>query len=425
MNKCKRPNIATKILWICLLYLHYNVVVLYAQNAQSDVPVNFNRNISVWEDIYHPSVFYFPLGEHLLIHNFQNNAIMLAALDELVKSKQTVEAIDTIEIIGACSPIGSKEFNLNLALNRCKALHSYLQQMHPQVLERLPIKLTIIGVDTLGYNILRELKPPLTTRQIWDRLQYAAIRLKMKDGSSIIPGSDKPKALFSDDTEVPEVIEPMYSMRDTVFLRDTVHITTTQYIRADEPVKMSKPLRVALKTNLLYDAALLPNLTAEWYAGKQWSLAVEGNWSWWTFGNSIQNQWVHRIQVAGIELRRWFSLPYPLHGHAVGVYSMIGDYDIRLFPKDENSIGHLSYRSWSTGLSYAYSFPLARRFNLELGLAAGYVGGRHYRYNYSMSHDHWAQLTTYNKNYIGPTRVGVSLVWLLGADNYTKDIKNK
>jgi hypothetical protein len=193
---------------------------------------------------------------------------------------------------------------------------------------------------------------------------------------------------------------------------------TTENAPAREREKT--PVYAVLKTNLLYDAALLPNLSVEWYMGKDWSLAAEGNWSWWTFDRPIQNWWYHRIQVGGIELRKWVKSPYPLHGHALGVYTMLGNYDVRFFTEDEYTKGSLSYQSWSAGLSYNYSFPIARRLNLEFGVAFGYMGGRYYEYDYCLTHDHWAQRAMYNRNYFGPTRIGLSLVWLLGAGNDEK-----
>ena len=384
----------------------------------SEVSVDVNRDISVWQGDY-PSVFYFPLDRYLLIRDYRSNAVMLDALDELVKSRQVLEALESIEIIGACSPTGGEEYNLKLALSRCMALRSYLRWKHLSFAESFPIRFSIIGMDKLGYTILKEQRPPLSEKQIGDRLQYAAIRLKMKDGSSIIPGANRPKGVFSADTEgFSRPAEPMYNLRDTVivFLRDTLYLTGTG---ADGPLKRPKPLLLALKTNLLYDLALLPNLTAECYLGKQWSLAIESNWNWWSFGNPVQNQWHYRVQTAGLEVRRWFKSPSPLHGHALGVYSMAGNYDIRFSPKDENSLGDLSYRSWSAGLSYAYSFPVARQLNLELGLAVGYMGGPYYKYNYCMIHERWERQVMYSRNYIGPTRVGVSLVWLLGKNKDT------
>lgn len=392
----------------------------------SNISADTNRDISVWEGNNYPSAFYFPIDRHLLLRNYHNNTIMLTALDELIESKQVIEALDTIEITGACSPVGGEEYNLKLALSRCMALRSYLRQMHSQLAKSVPIKFNIIGIDRFGYNMLKKQNPPFTEKQIWDRLQYAAIRLKMKDGSYIIPGADKQRTSFNLDTLKPSVFrETRHNMRDTVFLKcDTIYITTTQYMHTGEFAKTPKPLHLAFKTNLLYDAAFLPNLTVEWYMGKQWSLAIEGNWSWWKFNHPIQNWWYHRIQAGGIELRRWFNSPYPLRGHALGIYSMIGNYDVRFFTKNEYTKGDLSYLSWSAGLSYAYSFSIARKLNLELGLAIGYLGGRYYKYDYCMAHAHWAKQGMYNRNYIGPTRVGVSLVWLLGAGNDEKSRNN-
>jgi Protein of unknown function (DUF3575). len=166
----------------------------------------------------------------------------------------------------------------------------------------------------------------------------------------------------------------------------------------------------ALKNNLFYDVALLPNLTAEVYLGKQLSLAIAGSLSWWTFNSDR----FYRIQSVGAELRYWINSPYPLHGHAVGVYSMVGNYDIRLLSQNEDSKGWLSYGSWSAGLSYAYSVPVANRVNLEFGLAVGYLGGKYYDYHYCLIHDRWERQAEYNRNYFGPTRVGVSIVWMLG-----------
>ena len=178
----------------------------------------------------------------------------------------------------------------------------------------------------------------------------------------------------------------------------------------------------AVKNNLIYDAVLLPNLTAEVYLGKQFSLAIEGNWSWWSSQKTMKSDLFYRIQSAGTELRYWFNSNYPLHGHAVGIYSMVGDYDIRLFTKNEDSKGWLSYGSWSAGLSYAYSMPIANRVNLEYGLAVGYLGGKYYEYKYCMPEGHWErQVEHKNMNYFGLTRVGVSIVWLFGNGNTIKN----
>ena len=404
----------------------------------SSPPASFmtgNHKISVWKNDHYPLVLYFPIDEYLLNRDYRNNNTMLTALDEMLTSDHIIENIDTIEILGACSPIGSPGYNNKLSYNRCLSLRSYLYREHPQISETFPIQMIYIGIDRLGYSILSQKEEQLSEKEKWDVLQYAAIRLRMKDNSYIIPGEHDLKSDIQPEAKEEQNTAPyntIYLKPDTVYIRDTIVIVrdTVLIVHTPEqtpPSSSSKrPVFVALKTNLLYDAALLPNLSAEIYLGKKWSLAVEGNWSWWTFDKPIQNQWFHRIQAGGAELRYWVKSPYPLNGHAIGIYSLLGNYDVRMFTKNEDTPGYVSPKSWSAGLSYGYSMPISNRFNLEFGVAFGYVGGKYYEYDYCMRHEQWEKGThdhekVYKSNYFGPTRVGVSLVWLLGTGNNPKD----
>jgi hypothetical protein len=294
-------------------------------------------------------------------------------------------------------------------------MRSYLRWKHLEVAERFPIRMNVVGIDHVGFDLLNRKNPPLTPTERRDMLQYAAIRLKMKDGSYIVPDPAGPRYI----TAPPEIVrDTVYVEREPVIVRDTVFIQIVDTVTVHLPeARTKKPLHLAVKTNLLYDAMLLPNLTAEVWLGNRWSLAVEGSWSWWSFGNPVQEQWVHRIQTAGAELRYWVKSPYPLHGHALGAYGMSGNYDMRLFPRNEHSKGELSYGSWSAGLSYAYSMPIARKLNLEFGFALGYVEGKYYKYDYCMRHQEWNKRAAYNRHYFGPTRIGISLVWLPATGN--------
>lgn len=411
--------------WLCNVHL-FAQDVQYGRNLKTEKPVPESADLtrresrpkSVWQGRYYPSVFYFPIDKHVLMRHYLGNAIMLDALDDHLRAHRYTAAVDTIEIIGACSPVASKKYNMALAAKRCRALKEYIEQNHPGLLEEVPVHYSVIGIDSLGYDILRQKEPTLTQKQLWDNLQYVAIRLIMKDGTSLTPSAEVP---------VQKEVTKVVTKTDTIF--QLVQHRDTVYLKPDCPdcpelpaYRPKKPLYVALKTNLIYDLLLVPNLSLEWYVGNNWSLAAEGNWTWNTTGGKPENRWYYRIQMAGVELRRWIKSPHPLQGHAVGLYGMIGDYDIRLFPKDESSQGELSRRSWSAGLSYGYSMPIARRLNLEFGAAAGCVWGVYYKYNF-LREDKYGQLIKYNRKYIGLTRLNVSLVWMLGEDNNYKKKK--
>jgi len=209
-------------------------------------------------------------------------------------------------------------------------------------------------------------------------------------------------------------IDKKYVSRDTMFLKKSIVVINTLN------QNNRKPVYIAIKNNLLYDAVLLPNLSVEAYLGAQWSLALNGNLSWWRFNEPVQHEWYHRIQTVGAELRYWYDSPFPLHGQAIGLYGTTGNYDLRLFPTNANSNGWQSNRSWSVGLSYAYSVPISCYFNMEFGISLGYVGGKYYKYNYCLEDEWWAQQEEKNRHYFGPTQAGVSLVWLIGSGNSRK-----
>ena len=77
--------------------------------------------------------------------------------------------------------------------------------------------------------------------------------------------------------------------------------------------------------------------------------------------------------------------------------------------------------NYTIGAEYGYSMPVARRLNIDFSLAAGYMGGRYYEYTPLDGHYVWQ--ATKNRKWIGPTKVEVSLVWLLGHGNYNTKTK--
>jgi outer membrane protein OmpA-like peptidoglycan-associated protein len=171
--------------------------------------------------------------------------------------------------------------------------------------------------------------------------------------------------------------------------------------------------RFAVKTNLLYDAVLLPNVAVELPVGQQWSVEIEGQLAWWNTKVNHNSCW--RIQTIGVEARRWLgnkTLTSSLKGHYLGVYGMAGTYDIKFRDKD----GHLSDMSYSAGISYGYSLPVSRRFNFEFGIAVGYLGGKYKDYDqYDVQNGIFPLIEKKNLHYFGPTKAKVSLVWIIGG----------
>ena len=70
------------------------------------------------------------------------------------------------------------------------------------------------------------------------------------------------------------------------------------------------------------------------------------------------------------------------------------------------------------GVEYGYSAPIARRLNLDFSLGIGYQGGTYHEYVPIDNHYVWQ--STRKRNWFGPTKLEVSLVWLIGRGNYHK-----
>lgn len=172
---------------------------------------------------------------------------------------------------------------------------------------------------------------------------------------------------------------------------------------------------MAVKTNLLYDALITPNIGVEFYLGKRWSVA--GNWmyAWW---KSDPDSWYHRTYGGDLEIRKWFgrkSSEKPLQGWHIGLYGQMVTYDF-----EWGGRGYLGDRwSWAGGLSVGYSTPIAKRLNLDFNLGVGYLGGEYKEY--LPIDDCYVWQVTKQRHWFGPTKAEVSLVWLIGRGNINYD----
>lgn len=175
-------------------------------------------------------------------------------------------------------------------------------------------------------------------------------------------------------------------------------------------------LYLALKTNALYDLALIPNIGAEIHLGKNFTVGVNWHYAWWKSDAAL---WYWRTYGGDLNARFWFgeaAQRKPLTGHHVGLYGQIVTYDFLVGAK-----GILADRwSWGAGVEYGYSWPLAERLNLDVTLGVGYHTGQFYEY--APIDNCYVWQATKNRKYIGPTKFEVSLVWLFGCAN-TNDMK--
>ena len=160
--------------------------------------------------------------------------------------------------------------------------------------------------------------------------------------------------------------------------------------------------RLAIKTNLLYDAILMPSLEVEYRIDDRWSVAVEGSVAWWKRDRRHKYYQIATILPEG---RYWFGTKKPWHGHYVGVFAGGSWYDL------EN--GERGYKGefFTTGVSYGYMFPIGRSLSIEAGLGVGFLYTTYEEY--LPIDGHYVYQQTSRTNWFGPVKVKLALVWRL------------
>lgn len=379
------------------------------------------------------AILNFRVNSTLLERDFMNNAATLDVIHKTLMNKELLTAMEFITITAAASPDGNTAANERLAGGRAMAIKNFIMWKYP-FMERDRIFTFSIGEDWSGLRkmVYDDNNTPNRRKvlEILDRESDGDTKrgqLKRIGGGAAwryIADNMLPKLRggaacmihFREDPEPETVVEPRV---DTVFIE---RVTEVERIVKIEPepvvVKVREPYYWAVKSNMLYDAVLLPDLALEFSLGRKWSVEFGGQWAWWNSYGDHHNCW--RIQVAGIEGRRWLgdrNKRRPLSGHYLGLYGMAGTYDVRL----GGNTGYLSNMSYSAGVSYGYSLPVARSWNVEFGLAVGYMGGRYDTYSvFNEQENIFYRGGRHEKSYFGPTRLRISIVWLPGGKNPRK-----
>lgn len=173
-------------------------------------------------------------------------------------------------------------------------------------------------------------------------------------------------------------------------------------------VSQPETYRFALRTNLLYDAFLLPTLGVEWRVNRDWGVKLDGSLSWW--GSNSDK--VQKVWLLNPEVRRYLLRDRRFYVGASGSY---GEYNIykypvgSLFSKDTGYQGTL----WSAGVTVGYQLCLSPHFSVDFNLGLGYTRSKYDSFGMTDG-VRVSKERGKTKNFFGPTQAGISLVWILG-----------
>jgi len=170
---------------------------------------------------------------------------------------------------------------------------------------------------------------------------------------------------------------------------------------------------VGLKTNLLADGFLNPNIGMEVGLAPKWTLDLSGQYNGWVLSHG--RRWKHwAVQP---EARYWFCDRFS--GHFVALHAHCGQYNIggfngrvNLFGTDARKLRETRYQGWfgGAGIAYGYAWILGRHWNLEAEIGVGYSYTRYDRFRCTGCGKKTA--TDRPHHYVGPTKAAINLVYL-------------
>ncbi len=408
------------VLCILLTLLIYNQH-LVAEEQRTEIKIDFRVNTAHIDP------------------GFANNA---TRLDEIVEylnllDSDSTRTVTSVSFCGTASPEGSYELNRSLAGARLAELErlirgrvqipdsivsrddSYIpwnflrEQIAQSDLARKDTILKILAEDAvlaedpdngkLADRRIIQLKR-LDNRRTWDTLCDRYFSRMRSAVAVIITTADRRTLTIEAADFTPSWPEPTVC---SVSLPDGIY-------KVPATRRSHRQFRMALHTNMLYDALLLPNIGAEFHLGGNWS--VGGNWmyAWWS-RDSRHRYW--RAYGGDLHARYWFGKEArrrPLTGHHAGIYGQILTYDFEFGGK-----GYQGGR-WTKGfgIDYGYSLPVARHLNIDFSVGIGYATGEYKKYHPEDNCYVWE--STHILKWFGPTKAEVSLVWLIGGESSWK-----
>lgn len=366
----------------------------------------------------------FPVARTEVLPDFGDNQRELGRLCHVIDSLRRDPGVQLnhISICGYASPEGSYDSNERLARDRTHSLGLYLSEHCGLPLG--DITMTHVAEDWQG------LRRYVDASSMRERERLLAIIDSQQDpDEKLAQVARTMPAVYRRlcDEVFPRLrhtdYEIDYTRRTVTEHAGRLHTDTLRRLAFDTvaaapaamPARRFRDYRarLAVKTNLLYDLAVAPNIELEVPLGRQqrWSIMAEYCNPWWRWDRKSQS---YEVQEAGLELRRWLAPRCSggrpsLCGHLLGLYGAWAKFDLE--NKDVGDQGEVI----SAGLTYGYAWPIARHWNIEASVSAGVVWGNRRHYNAEFESTHLIYKYTKNLFYAGPTKLKLSLVWLIGS----------
>lgn len=347
---------------------------------------------------------------------------VLAEIDSMVLRPRM--KVGRITVVGTASPEGPYKGNVRLATNRAKAFIRILQDRYPfpdsvYAASTVPedwegMRIMLAENDTIPYaeavlTFLDEsghLSPDIREYRL-KRLDggrpYASLR------EHVLPYLRRASVTVDYDIEwlkrrqmsVFAGIKPVQSLPGNFTL-------PALEVRPLATPAARKQRFIAIKTNLLWDAALCANLGVEIELWPKWSLDIPV----WYSPYDITGRWRIRLLATQPEVRYW--LKDAGVGHYFGVHATVAGFNVSL--NGDYRYQDPNHAAFGAGIGYGYAFHLdkSRRWGLEAQIGVGYIGYEWIKYHNTGRNG--AEVSRGKGTYWGVTRGGLTLAYNFYAD---------
>lgn len=344
---------------------------------------------------------------------------VLAAIDSMVLEPRM--KVSRITIVGTASPEGPYENNVRLATDRAEALIRILKGRYSfpdsiYAVSAIPedwegMRIMVAENDTIPYagTVLAfldksgHLSPDIREdrlKRLDEGRPYASMR------ENVLPYLRRASVTVGYDLEWQNRIQPI-KPAEIKSLPLNLAVPTPEIRPLDIPTTRKQRF-IAVKTNLLGDAALCANLGVEIGLGQHWSLDVPV----WYSPYDITDRWRIRLFAAQPEMRYW--LKDAGEGHYFGVHATVAGFNVSL--GGDYRYQDPNHAAFGAGIGYGYAFHLdkSRRWSMEAQIGAGYIDYKYIKYHNTGRNG--AEVSRGKGTYWGVTRAGFAVAYKFYTD---------
>ncbi len=394
---------------------------------------------------------YFHQGSSRWAPSYMGNEERMQAFVERFKaltSDKVFNKISKIHIVAGCSPEGLWEYNQRLSKNRASrirgVLKEYISLPDTMIVENAvginwaELKKMVLADPNVPYKdeVLEKLEAPEVVRNAQGKLvEVRKLRLMyLRDGEpwrymykKFFPTLRSFNLLIVIEWEKLEAAQLEVKKEEQPPIPPMASSFFPIAYPYQLPPIMEQPARnpfyMGVKTNLLYDAVAVPNAGVEFYLGRDWSVTASWMYAWWKHD---MKHWYWRVYGGDLGFRKWFgkaAQEKPLTGHHIGLYGQMFTYDFetggRGYMGGEPGGTMWDQAHYAGGVEYGYALPIGKRLNLDFVIGVGYMGGKYHEY--LPEDDCYVWQVTKQRNWFGPTKAEISLVWLWGHGNFNRN----